>query len=171
MAPTSAPPRWIARSETLDRWDRRATRLMAQRGPDVARISLGLVFVWFGALKMFGVTPVADLVGAAIPWLPQALVVPALGVFEVAVGLLLLFGIGLRIALLLLTLQLLGTFSVLVLLPQVAFQGGNPLLLTVEGEFVVKNLVLIAAAILVGGSLRQRRSDERREADTRAREA
>jgi uncharacterized membrane protein YkgB len=45
--------------------------------------------------------------------------------------------------------HLLGTFGVLVMVPEVAFQAGNPLRLTVEGEFVVKNLVLLAAVILV----------------------
>ena len=48
-----------------------------------------------------------------------------------------------------------GTFLVLLLRPDVAFQGGNPLLLTVEGEFVVKNVVLAAAGIAIGGSLRR----------------
>jgi uncharacterized membrane protein YkgB len=61
----------------------------------------------------------------------------------------LIFGRGLLFALPLLVGDLLGTFSVLVMVPEVAFQAGNPLCLMVEGEFVVKNLVLLAAVILV----------------------
>ncbi|HVM45148.1 MAG TPA: DoxX family membrane protein [Candidatus Thermoplasmatota archaeon] len=157
MASTQAPPRWIARHPTLDRFDRRATALMREHGPTLARVTLGLVFVWFGALKLVGRSPVVDLVAATIPWAPASVVLPALGVYEIVVGLLLLGGVLLRTALALLWLQMLGTFAVLVLLPHVAFQGGNPLLLTVEGEFVVKNLVLISAGIVVGGSLRRAR--------------
>ena len=48
-----------------------------------------------------------------------------------------------------------GTFLVLVVKPEIAFQGGNPLLLTTEGEFVIKNLVLIAAGLVVGGSVQR----------------
>lgn len=158
MAQTRAPPA-IANSPTLDRLDRHATELMRRHAPTVARVSLGFVFVWFGALKLSGQTPVADLVVAMMPWVPEAALVPALGAYEVVVGALLLAARLLRTALLLLWLQMLGTFGVLVLLPQVAFQGGNPLLLTVEGEFVVKNLILVAAGIVVGGSLRRRKSE------------
>lgn len=158
MTETRAPPA-IAGDPKLDRLDRRATELMRRHGPTATRVSLGLVFVWFGALKLTGHTPVAHLVAATVPWAPEALLVPALGVYELVVGALLLAGRLLRTALLLLWLQLLGTFAVLVALPHVAFQGGNPLLLTVEGEFVVKNLVLIAAGIVVGGSLRRRKSE------------
>jgi uncharacterized membrane protein YkgB len=52
-----------------------------------------------------------------------------------------------------LSVQLIGTFLVFLLHPEVAFQDGNPLKLTVEGEFVVKNLVLLAAAMVVGSQL------------------
>ena len=70
-------------------------------------------------------------------------------------GLGLLFGVVQRLTLFLFWLQLSGTFLVLVLRPDIAFQGGNPLLLTVEGEFVIKNIVLIAGGIVVGGTVRR----------------
>jgi uncharacterized membrane protein YkgB len=54
-------------------------------------------------------------------------------------------------------LQMAGTFLVFVMRPDVAFQDGNPLLLTVEGEFVVKNLILMAAGLVVGSSIRKMR--------------
>jgi uncharacterized membrane protein YkgB len=80
-------------------------------------------------------------------------VVPALGAVEVFVGLCLLAGRLMRLALPLLVLQMAGTFLVLVLLPEIAFRDGNPLLLTVEGEFVIKNLVLFSAALVIGSRL------------------
>lgn len=123
------------------------------------RVSLGIVFVWFGALKVFDVTPVADLVASTVYWFDPVWVVPVLGVFEIIVGIGLLFRIALRPVLALFALQMVGTFLVLALLPEVSFDGGNPLLLTVEGEFVVKNLVLLSAGMVVGATVR--RSDTR----------
>jgi putative oxidoreductase len=118
------------------------------------RISLGIVFVWFGALKIFDVTPVAELVANTVYWLDASWVVPALGVAEVIVGLGLLTGRALRAVLLLFAGQMIGTFLVLLVQPDVAFIEGNPLLLTTEGEFVVKNLVLLSAGLVVGSALR-----------------
>lgn len=137
------------------RFDRAAARWLERHALAVVRASLGVVFVWFGALKLAGLSPVADLVARMSPGLaPQDFLV-LLGAWEVVVGLGLLAGIAVRTVLLLLWLQLAGTFLVLVLRPEVAFQGGNPLLLTVEGEFVVKNLVLIAAGLAVGSAVRR----------------
>jgi len=118
------------------------------------RISLGVVFVWFGALKVFDVSPVSDLVADTVYWVDPEWFVPLLGVAEVVVGVLLVAGRLLRFALGALGLQMLGTALVFVLLPEVAFSDGNPLKLTVEGEFVAKNLVLLTAGLVVGASLR-----------------
>ena len=119
------------------------------------RVSLGIVFVWFGALKVFDVTPVSDLVTSTVYWFDSAWIVPILGILEILVGLGLLFGVLLRLTLLLFAFQMVGTFLVLVLLPEISFQDGN-LLLTVEGEFVVKNLVLLSAGMVVGTTVRAR---------------
>jgi putative oxidoreductase len=137
--------------------DQRVVALLRRVALPTLRISLGVVFVWFGALKIAGVTPVADLVAAVVYWVDPAWLVPTLGVVEVLIGTGLVLGRGLRAVLLLLALQLLGTFLVPVLLPEVAFTDGNPLLLTVEGEFVVKNLVLLSAGLALGARLRPTR--------------
>jgi putative oxidoreductase len=118
------------------------------------RLSLGIVFVWFGILKITGQTPVGELVADTVFWLDPDLFVPLLGVFEVLVGVGLLFGRGLRLVLALFALQMIGTFLVLVVQPDVAFQNGNPLMLTTEGEFVVKNLVLLSAGVMIGSRLK-----------------
>jgi hypothetical protein len=114
------------------------------------------VFVWFGLLKVMGVSPVFDLASHIVYWLPSELFVPLLGIWEMAIGAGLLLGKALRVILSLLFLQLAGTFLVLIILPEAAFQGGSPLFLTTEGEFVIKNLVLIAAGLAVGGTVRYR---------------
>lgn len=132
------------------RFDRAMIAFMTAHGTRLLRLALGVTFVWFGALKVVGLSPVADLVAQTVYWLAPDFFVPFLGWWEVVVGLGLLFGVALRLVLLLFWLQLGGTLLVLVLRPELAFQSGNPLLLTVIGEFVVKNLVLIAAGLVVG---------------------
>jgi uncharacterized membrane protein YphA (DoxX/SURF4 family) len=128
---------------------------MAAQGIPILRVCLGLVFVWFGALKLLGKSPVVELIAHTVSWFPAAVFVPFLGAWEVAVGIGLLLGRALRVVLLLFWLQMAGTFLVLVVNPGVAFQDGNLLLLTMEGEFVIKNLVLIAAGLVVGGTVRR----------------
>ena len=133
--------------------DRRLSVFFRRWGVPALRVSLAIVFIWFGALKVFGVTPVAELVANTVYWLDPDFVVPAIGVIEILVGLGLLFRVAMRAVLGLFFLQMLGTFLVLIILPEVAFQDGNPLLLTVEGEFVSKNLVLISAGMVVAGTV------------------
>jgi putative oxidoreductase len=120
--------------------------LLRRAVPLLLRGSLGLTFTWFGALKLAGQpTLPASLVAAITPMVDPDLSVPLVGAVEVALGIGLLLGRFLPVVLAGVALQLSGTFLVLVLRPDVAFVAGNPLLLSVEGEYVVKNLVLLAA--------------------------
>lgn len=125
------------------------------------RFALATVFIWFGALKIADRSPVAALVADTVTWLPEGFIVPAMGVVEVAIGVGLLLGVGLRIVLLMFIAQMLGTFLVFVTQPGASFQEGNPLLLTTTGEFVVKNLVLIAAGLAVGSTVRKSHEGDR----------
>jgi putative oxidoreductase len=138
----------------LERLDSRVLALLERAALPLLRLSLGLVLVWFGALKIMGETPVADLVADTVYWVDPSWFVPLLGGFEVVVGIGLLIGRGMRIVLALFVLQMMGTFLVLVIQPEVAFQDGNPLLLTTEGEFVIKNLVLLSAGLMIGSRLK-----------------
>ena len=117
------------------------------------RVALGVVFLWFGALKVFGVSPVVELVLQTYYFLPipSGLLFDILGVWEVVIGLGLIFKKCLRCTLALLWLQMLGTLAAPLFAPAMFFSGGNPFLLTMEGEFVVKNLVLVAAGLVIGG--------------------
>lgn len=115
------------------------------------RLALGLIFLWFGALKLFGASPVMNILRHTYWFLPVNSFAVAIGVWEVLVGFGLTFKRALRCTLALLCLHLAGTLLALVLAPALFFQDGNLLRLTVEGEFVVKNMVLIAAALVIGG--------------------
>lgn len=138
--------------------DHAITTFLQRWSITVLRVAVAIVFIWFGALKVFNVTPVTELVANTVYWVDPDWFVPLLGLFEIVVGVGLLMRRALRTVLGLFALQMLGTFLVLVVQPEVAFQNGNPLLLTVEGEFVVKNLVLLAAGMVVGATVRRRQA-------------
>ena len=122
------------------------------------RCSIALVFIWFGALKITRTSPVGELVAATIPFLDPGWFVPALGLLEVLLGLGLLIRRPPRLVLLTLVGHLAGTFLVLLARPDLAFQHGNPLMLTTIGEFVVKNVVLIAGGLVLVSHLTGRGS-------------
>ncbi len=139
-------------SHLHSRADRRVFEFLRRVSPWLLRASLALTFIWFGALKVAGTTPVTALVADTVAWVPgidAGWFIPALGAFEVLLGAALLLGRALRLVLATLVAHLTGTFLVLIVQPAVAFQNGNPLLLTTEGEFVVKNLVLISSLLML----------------------
>jgi uncharacterized membrane protein YphA (DoxX/SURF4 family) len=127
--------------------------LIDRAAPLAMRLSLTLVFIWFGLLKILGDSPVADLVSATLPWADPHLIVPVLGGIEAVLGVALLLGRAQRAVLLILSAHLSGTFLTFIMAPRLTMQHGNPLLLTADGEFVVKNLVLISAALLLTSRL------------------
>ncbi len=118
----------------------------------VLRVSLAVVFIWFGALKPFGNSPANDVITKTVYWFDPDIFIPILGVWEIAIGLCLLITPLIRAGLFLLALQMPGTFLPLILLPEVCFVR-FPFDLTLEGQYIVKNLVLIGAAIVVGSRL------------------
>jgi uncharacterized membrane protein YkgB len=132
--------------------DARLRAHLSRIGLPTLRWALALVFVWFGLLKPLEASPANDLVKRTIYWLPPEVFLPVLGWWEVAIGLCLLWRPLARLGLLLLFLQMPGTFLPLFILPEVCFRS-FPFELTMEGQYIVKNLVLIAAAIVVGGRL------------------
>ena len=137
--------------------DRVLATLMDKYGIVLLRMALAVIFIWFGALKPLGMSPAASLVERTVYWFPPAVFVPVLGWWEVSIGVCLLFRPLIRVALFLLFLQMPGTMLPLVLLPNVCFSS-FPLGLTLEGQYIIKNIVLIGAAIVVGGTVRDKSS-------------
>jgi len=134
--------------------DVRITRAMARAGVPLLRVALGLIYLWFGALKLIpGLSPAEDLVLATVPALPGGLFMPFLGLWEITIGLGFLTKRMLRITILLLFLQMPGTLSPIFLLPDRVFTV-FPFGLTLEGQYIVKNLVLISAALIIGATVR-----------------
>lgn len=137
-----------------DATDTRITHWMARAGIPILRIALGIVFIWFGGLKLVpGLSPAEDLVLATVPFIPGRLFMPVLAAWEMAIGLGFVTGRALRFTILLLFLQMPGTMSPIFLLPERVFTA-FPYGLTLEGQYIVKNLVLISAALVIGATVR-----------------
>jgi uncharacterized membrane protein YkgB len=135
--------------------DRRIAGWMQRNGLFILRVGLGIVFIWFGLLKPLGMSPAEDLVRSVVYVVPPDFFVPFLGWWEVAIGVGLLYRPLNRTAIFLLFLQMPGTLLPLVLLPEVCFTQ-VPWGLTLEGQYIIKNAVLIGAALAVGGTVRAR---------------
>ncbi len=133
---------------------------MRRHGVLLVRVALAVIFIWFGLLKPLGISPAEDLIRNTVYWIDPEVFLPVLGWWEVLIGVCLLYRPCIRVALFLLALQIPGTFLPLVLLPDVCFTE-FPLGLTMEGQYIVKNLVLIGAAIVVGGTVRARPAADR----------
>lgn len=142
----------------IDKIDYFISAFMRRWGFLALRISLGIIFIWFGVLKPFGMSPAEPLVLATVRWLPLfdgELWVVIIGWWEVAIGIAFFFRGTIRIAIGLLALQLVGTFMPLILLPEVTFQAGHfPYGPTMEGQYIIKNLLIISSALAVGGTVR-----------------
>lgn len=146
---------------------------LVRRSIPALRISLGLVFLGFGLLKYIpGVSPAQDLAITTTGILtfgliPGGVALVLTATMECSIGLLLITGKAVRLALYLLVVQLLGILSPLVLLPARLFSGPfhAP---TLEGQYVLKDIVLVTAAMVIAASFRgarirfgERRANER----------
>lgn len=135
------------------------TNWMARHGIRLLRVSLGIVFLWFGVLKFFpGLSPAQDLAARTLGVLtagriPGEVLVVVLAIWECLIGLGLIFGAFLRTTLLLLWIQMLGTITPLFLFPQEAFTR-FPYAPSLEGQYIIKNIVLISAGIVIGATVR-----------------
>jgi uncharacterized membrane protein YkgB len=125
--------------------DVRVTRWMARNGITLLRISLGVVFFWFGALKLVpGLSPAQGLIEQTITFIPMSIFLPVLAIIT---------GKFMRVTILLLFLQMPGTLSPVFLRPDLVFTQ-FPFALTLEGQYIVKNMVLISAALVIGATVR-----------------
>lgn len=138
----------------FDTIDRPIAAVLKRYGVRLLRWSVAIIFVWFGALKWFDLSPANELVAKTVYWLPPGVFIPILAVWEVLIGVCLLVRPLVRLAILLLALQMGGTFLPLVLLPEVCFTR-VPYAPTLEGQYILKNIVIIAAAMVVGGTVRR----------------
>ena len=117
------------------------------------RIPLFIIFFWFGFLKIINLSPAQNLVIDTVFWMPFLSAenwTIVIGYWEVLIAIFFLFKRTTLIAMILLFLQMSGTFLPLVILPEVTFQNSNPFLPTLEGQYIIKNIIIIASALIIG---------------------
>lgn len=121
----------------------------------LARFGLFVIFFWFGLLKVIGLSPASGLVQrlfeTTIPWMSFATFIVIFGLLEMLIGILFLIKGVERIVIPLLLLHMITTIMPLFLLPQETWSGFmTP---TLEGQYIIKNIALIAAAFGIAAHL------------------
>ena len=156
---TDEAPQQIVKSRSqrvlqrLDDLDARIVGWLQGHGMPLLRYSLGLVFFWFGLLKVIGISPANALVTQTVFWWDAAWFVPALGLGECLIGLCFFHKPLVRLALVLMAGQMVGTFFPFLILPELTMNQ-TILVPTMEGQYILKNVVLIAGAMVVGAQAR-----------------
>ena len=148
----------------VDRVDRLPTGWMNRYATRMIQISLGVIFGWFGALKFFpGLSPAEGLVRATVTELltvfglasfPATVALIFLAGWEVVIGLGFLLDVRRRVVVWMLLVHMIGTALPLVLLPEIVWTQ-FPHGLTLEGQYIIKNLALVGGAMAVGASSRR----------------
>lgn len=144
---------------SLDTVDSRITHWMARHGIVLLRVALGVVFIWFGFLKFFpGLSPAQTLAVDTMNVLtfgmiPEGAAIILLASLECLIGFGLVFGKFMRLTLFLLAFQMVGAASPLLIFPGEAFVA-FPYAPTLEGQYIIKNLVLVSAGIVIGATVR-----------------
>ena len=149
----------MIRGERFREVDVRLTTWMAKNGIFILRISIGVIFTWFGMLKFFPtLSPAESLATKTIEILSFGLIesrtgVVILAIWESIIGLGFILGRYLREIILLLFVQMMGTIAPVFLFPEDVFRT-VPFILTLEGQYIVKNLVVLSGGIVVGATVR-----------------
>lgn len=122
----------------------------------LARFALFIVFFWFGALKLFDKSPanplVADLLHKTLPFVSFEQFIIFFGLLEMAISIVFLLPKMERLAIALLLPHMVMTFLPLVLLAPMTWQA--PFVPTIEGQYIIKNLVIIALACTIAARIR-----------------
>ena len=140
-------------------FDKYVTEKMGKIGLKFLRISIGLIFTWFGILKFFeGLSPAEDIATKTISFVTfgifeDSAILIGLAVWETLIGIGLLFNLFMRATLLLLYLQMIGTFLPVFVFPSEVFYK-IPYAPTLEGQYIIKNLIIIGAGIILGATVR-----------------
>lgn len=130
------------------------TSWIDKHGIDALRISVGIVFLWFGVLKFFSdASPAEQIAGDTLSLVtlhlfPEKILMPLLAILECVIGIGLLFRKAVRYVIPLFYFQMAGAILPLVLFPDKCWSG--LLVPTLLGQYIIKNCVLISAAIVLG---------------------
>jgi uncharacterized membrane protein YkgB len=133
---------------------------MEKHSVTIMRIALAIVYIWFGCLKIFGMSPAGELVEQTVYWLKPEIFVPILGLCEVTIGIGLLVKRLIPYTIVLLLLHMSATLFPIFILKTICFDS-FPYCPTLVGQYIIKNLVLIAGALVVAGKYSAENSIEK----------
>ena len=143
----------------IDHLDHRIARIFKRYGHYTHRVSLGLLFVWFGSLKLVGHKTATSIIAHTIYWGDPQEIIPMLGSLELSIGLCLLVRPLARAAIVILLMRLPGSILALFLLPEVCWQE-FPFAPTIAGQYIIKDITIFFAAIAIAGSVREKSDAE-----------
>lgn len=143
-----------SRKEQFEHLDRRITTWMRRHGHYLERWAIGVVFVWFGMLKVLEYKSATSIIAETVYAGDPATTARLLGLWEAAIGLCLVIRPLARVAIALLVVRLPGTLLALVLKPDVCWTD-VALVPTIQGQYLIKDAILFSAAIMIGGELRR----------------
>ncbi len=139
----------------IDTIDEKIIHFLRRISIPLSRIALFIVFFWFGILKVLELSPagplVISLLKSTIPFMDPELFLRLFGGYEMLIGVIFLIPKWERAAIALLVPHMIATFGPLLFLPQITWSGF--LVPTLEGQYIIKNLVIIAAAIGIASHL------------------
>ncbi|MBZ0289869.1 MAG: hypothetical protein K8I30_19760, partial [Anaerolineae bacterium] len=141
-------------AQRIDRIDRTITTLLARHSITLLRLSIGVVYIWFGALKFVsGLSPIEAFIREALPFLPGDLFLPFLAAWEVLIGVLFITWKFPRVTILLMLAQMGGAMSPLILATHLVFNQ-FPYGWNLVGQYIFKDIILISAALVVAATAR-----------------
>ncbi len=142
--------------EKLERIDEKIIGFMRRIAPWTSRIAIFVIFFWFGALKVFDLSPanplVQNLLERTLPFISFEHFIVFFGLFECLIGITFLIRGLERLSIALLVPHMITTVLPLVLLPTVSWSGA--FVPTLEGQYIIKNLAIIALAIGIAAHMR-----------------
>lgn len=150
----------------FDHIDRRIVSFMQRNGILFLRISVGIIFFWFGILKFFPNVSSAEMLATetisklTFGLVPASVSIIILATWETIIGIGLIVGKFMRTILFLLFAQMLGTLTPLVLFLSETFTY-FPIVPTLEGQYIIKNLILISAGLALGATVNNNYSDNK----------
>ncbi|HMO57290.1 MAG TPA: DoxX family membrane protein [Roseiflexaceae bacterium] len=134
--------------------DQFITNALARHSLTLLRWSMGIIFIWFGALKLLpGMSPAESLIRASVPLVPMEIFIPLLAAWEILIGIGFVANKYMRFTILILLAQMIGTALPIVVRPDLVFTIA-PFGLTLEGQYIIKNFVLVSAALVIGATVR-----------------
>ena len=139
---------------TFDTLYYRFSKLMDKHSVNLMRIALAIVYIWFGVLKVIGISPAEELVEKTVYWFKPKIFIPILGICEMIIG----FGVQIKrfvpITIVLLLLHMMVTFFPIFIVEKTCFTI-FPYEPSLVGQYIIKNLVLICGALVIAGKSNQ----------------